>query len=120
VRVSGTGRAEESQQFTRRKLDSLNRNLQDYKGALQKALARTKSKQALIMIDDFYLIHRDVQPDVVDYLHRLLRGTGASMKIGTTPESRLDAERLLQVEDLRRRAKELRADVEAFLLERES
>jgi len=72
------------------------------------------------MIDDFYLIHRDVQPDVVDYLHRLLRGTGASMKIGTTPESRLDAERLLQVEDLRRRAKELRADVEAFLLERES
>jgi hypothetical protein len=83
VRVSGTDRAEESQHFTRRKLDTLNRNLQDYKGALQEALARTKSKQALVMIDDFYLIHRDVQADVVDYLHRLLRGTGASMKIGT-------------------------------------
>jgi hypothetical protein len=33
----------------------------------------------------------------------------------TTPESRLEAERLLRVEDLRRRAKQLRADVEAFL-----
>lgn len=33
----------------------------------------------------------------------------------TTPESRLDAERLLQVEELRLRAKQLRADVEAFL-----
>jgi hypothetical protein len=38
----------------------------------------------------------------------------------TTPESRLEAERLLQVEELRRRAKELRADVEAFLREREA
>ena len=35
----------------------------------------------------------------------------------TTPESRLDAERLLRVEELRLRAKELRADVEAFLRE---
>lgn len=83
VKASGTERAEESQQFTRRKLDTLDRNLQDYKAALQATLARTKSKQALIMIDDFYLIHRDVQPNVVDYLHRLLRGTGAWMKIGT-------------------------------------
>lgn len=37
--------------------------------------------------------------------------------IVTTPESRLDAERLPRVENLRRRAKELRADVEAFLHE---
>ena len=35
----------------------------------------------------------------------------------TTPESRLDAERLLRIEELRLRAKELRADVEAFLRE---
>lgn len=37
--------------------------------------------------------------------------------IVTTPESRLKAEKLLQVEELRHRAKELRADLEAFLRE---
>ena len=83
VSLSGVDQAEENRQFTRRKLDTLDRHLQDYKSALEKALKQTRAKRALVIIDDFYLIHREVQPDVVDYLHRLLRGTNASLKLGT-------------------------------------
>lgn len=35
------------------------------------------------MVDDFYLIERELQPHVIDYLHRLVRGTKAYLKIAT-------------------------------------
>src|SRR5438876_7189659 len=50
--------------------------------------------------------------DVLARIARLRTYAHQFEYVVTTPESRLDAERLLQVEDLRRRAKELRAEVE--------
>jgi hypothetical protein len=57
-------------------------------------------------------------PGAGDVAERIARLRSYAEEFGyvvTTPESRLEAERLLQVEELRRRAKQLRADVEAFL-----
>jgi hypothetical protein len=35
------------------------------------------------IIDDFYLINPEYQPEVIDYLHRLLRDTDLYLKVGT-------------------------------------
>jgi hypothetical protein len=36
-----------------------------------------------VIVDDFYLISPRWQPNVIDYLHRLLRGTDLYLKVGT-------------------------------------
>ena len=37
----------------------------------------------MLFLDDFYFIARQNQPDVIDYLHRLCKGTNMFLKIGT-------------------------------------
>ena len=69
--------------FHSRKLDRLERHLQDYKAALTGTLDASGFKHGALILDDFYLVHPTVQPDVVDYLHRLVRGTSLYLKIGT-------------------------------------
>lgn len=73
---------ETTKTFTSKKLDHLERHLQDYKSGLRSAL-RGAWARAYVLVDDFYLIRKDLQPHVVDYLHRLLRGTDAYLKLGT-------------------------------------
>jgi hypothetical protein len=69
--------------FKERKLDALERHLQDYKGVLQESFAASGKASGAVIVDDFYLFHTSIQPDIVDYLHRLLRGTDMYLKIGT-------------------------------------
>lgn len=71
-----------TQSFVSNKLDQLERHLQDYKRLLRDALRGGRTR-AFILVDDFYLIRRELQPNVVDYLHRLLRGTNYYLKVGT-------------------------------------
>jgi hypothetical protein len=70
-------------EFQNRKLDKLERALSDYKVALQQAIEESSYESAFVLVDDFYLIPRERQPDVIDYLHRLLRGTNLYLKVGT-------------------------------------
>lgn len=65
------------------KLEHLERHLTDFRAAIEDGLTRVKAKHAAVIVDDFYLIAPAVQPDVMDYLHRLVRGTDAYLKIGT-------------------------------------
>lgn len=74
---------ERQSEFKEQKLDHLERFLADYKDALATSLADSKYDSAFILLDDFYLIPRSRQPDVIDYLHRLVRGTNFYLKIGT-------------------------------------
>ncbi|MFW5823687.1 MAG: hypothetical protein ACOCVV_01840, partial [Marinobacter sp.] len=74
---------EKQSEFKEQKLDHLERYLSDYKKSLSEALDKTRYDSAFILLDDFYLIPRSRQPDVIDYLHRLLRGTNFYIKIGT-------------------------------------
>jgi hypothetical protein len=69
--------------FKEQKLDALERHLSDYKQVLAEALAEGPEQTAAVIVDDFYLFHLAVQPDIVDYLHRLLRGTELYLKLGT-------------------------------------
>ena len=59
--------------FKEQKLDALERHLSDYKQVLVEAPAQGPEQTAAVIVDDFYLFHLTVQPDIVDYLHRLLR-----------------------------------------------
>ncbi|BCD99847.1 hypothetical protein [Marinagarivorans cellulosilyticus] len=85
VKLGGkkTKKKEKQREFKEQKLDHLERYLSDYKGALISSLANSKYDSAYILLDDFYLIPRGRQPDVIDYLHRLVRGTDFYIKIGT-------------------------------------
>jgi hypothetical protein len=68
--------------FSSEKIDHLERHLQDYKHTLQRASQKI-GKPILFMVDDYYALHLTFQPDVVDYLHRLVRGLDVYLKIGT-------------------------------------
>lgn len=74
---------ERQSEFKEQKLDHLERYLSDYKEVLSSSLENSKYDSAFIMLDDFYLIPRSRQPDVIDYLHRLVRGTNFYLKVGT-------------------------------------
>lgn len=82
ARLSGKRGKETTKQFTSSKLDHLERHLQDYKTVFRQVL-KSNNTNAYILVDDFYLIQRDTQPNVVDYLHRLLRGTDGYLKLAT-------------------------------------
>lgn len=69
--------------FKQEKLDTLERHFQDYKTVISAAVGSSSNDFAAIIIDDFYLFHRSIQPDIIDYLHRLVRGTELYLKVGT-------------------------------------
>lgn len=76
-------RQERQSEFKAQKLDRLERSLSDFKKALSEALEKSRYDAAFVLLDDFYLIPRSRQPDVIDYLHRVLRGTNYYLKVGT-------------------------------------
>lgn len=70
-------------EFEENKLDTLERHLSDYKTTLIEELHNSKFDTGYVILDDFYLIRKDRQPDVIDYMHRLFRGTDYYLKVGT-------------------------------------
>ncbi len=69
--------------FREEKIAALERYLSDYKKAIEEAIQRSRFERGCVLIDDFYLFPRQYQPDVIDYLHRLLRDTDIYLKIAT-------------------------------------
>lgn len=72
-----------SSNFRERKIDALERHLRDYKDALQESLRGWGDQRIAVLVDDFYLFPRDKQPDIIDYLHRLVRDTNLYLKVAT-------------------------------------
>lgn len=68
--------------FNRKKQDYLERHLPQYKRAIKEAVS-LKDHAVNILLDDYYLVNSSLQPDVIDYLHRLFRDTNLYLKIGT-------------------------------------
>jgi hypothetical protein len=111
-KTEGTGE-DRTSTFKERKLETLERHLQDYKRVIQEAFRATGMKSGAVIIDDFYLFHRDIQPDIADYIHRLLRGTAIYLKLGTIRHRT----RLVR-QDGQTIGFELRQDVEEISLDR--
>lgn len=83
IGASSTTSSARTSTFKEKKLDILERHFQDYKAVISDAIEGSPYDMAAVIIDDFYLFHSTIQPDVVDYLHRLLRGTELYLKLGT-------------------------------------
>jgi hypothetical protein len=85
AKVAGTTQkaSTKTARFRERKIDTLERHLRDYKDAIVATAKEWRSARGCVLVDDFYLIARESQPDVVDYLHRLLRDTDVYLKVAT-------------------------------------
>lgn len=69
--------------FRERKIDALERHLRDYKDGIVEVTVEWHSRRGCVLVDDFYLIPRQWQAEVIDYLHRLLRDTDVYLKVAT-------------------------------------
>lgn len=78
-----TASHEEVREADEEKIRTVETRLADYKSAIQDELASDKCEYSVFIIDDFYLINPEYQPEVIDYLHRLLRDTDLYLKVGT-------------------------------------
>lgn len=116
--VGGKGSFTSSQRimtrFERNKLQHLERHLTDYKKVIEKDLDKVKKREMVLVIDDFYLIPIDVQSDVIDYLHKLLRGVDCHLKVATIRHRTL----LSKDQDGQTIGVELRQDVEDINLDK--
>lgn len=72
-----------SSKFRERKIDVLERHLKDYKQAIEESLKTWGDLHVAVLVDDFYLFPRTNQPDIIDYLHRLVRDTNLYLKVAT-------------------------------------
>lgn len=87
--LSGGGRfgKESSQQISRslpkQKIDHLRLQLTKYKGLVVEISELLNSRPVYLVMDDFYFVVKDVQPDLIDYFHRLTKGTELFLKIAT-------------------------------------
>lgn len=68
--------------FTRTKMEGLQSAVPDYRKLLKLAVESTSAKRATLVLDDFYFIPQDDQPDVLAYLHQLVKGLEIWLKIG--------------------------------------
>lgn len=78
----GISTVKEATETTVEKIAGLQKNLEMYHNLIVEILGEIK-KSMMLFIDDFYFIERQRQPDVIDYIHRLCKGTNMFLKLGT-------------------------------------
>ncbi|WP_152645245.1 hypothetical protein [Kitasatospora griseola] len=66
----------------RSKIDFLHRRVIKYQRTLREVV-ELAGGNGFILLDDMYYIRRANQPEVLDYFHRLFKGTGLWLKVGT-------------------------------------
>ncbi|UED85849.1 P-loop NTPase fold protein [Streptomyces profundus] len=74
---------EEAHETARRsKIDALHRRVIAYQKTLR-GVVELSGGNGFILLDDMYYLKRTSQPEVLDYFHRLFKGTGLWLKVGT-------------------------------------
>lgn len=80
---SSSTETDEFKESTRRsKTDFLHRRVLEYQTTLRKIVALAGAN-GFVMLDDLYYIKKAHQPDVLDYFHRMFKGSGLWLKVGT-------------------------------------
>ncbi|MBU0983396.1 MAG: hypothetical protein KKA42_05970 [candidate division Zixibacteria bacterium] len=65
------------------KLASLRTEISRYQDIFTKASKLMSAKPIFLILDDFYFIPKAIQPDLLDYFHRLTKGTPLFLKVAT-------------------------------------
>ncbi len=76
-----TNRRVESE-YSSRKIESLHRNIMRYKQMFQD-IAAASGGDAFLLLDDLYHIRQSDQAEMIDYFHRVAKGSSLWLKIGT-------------------------------------
>jgi hypothetical protein len=79
-RTAATTEMQEAYQHS--KTDFLHRNILKYQ-RLFRQLSKLSSGDSFLFLDDLYHIRRSDQPQVIDYFHRIAKGSNLWLKIGT-------------------------------------
>lgn len=69
-------------QFKRTKMEGLQSTVPEYRKMLKQAIDSITAKRATLVLDDLYFIPQDDQPDVLAYLHQLVKGLEIWLKVG--------------------------------------
>jgi hypothetical protein len=69
-------------EYTSKKIEALHRNIMRYQN-LFKELTVLANGPAYLLLDDLYHLRLQDQPEVIDYFHRIAKGTNLWLKIGT-------------------------------------
>jgi hypothetical protein len=75
-------RSRVTEESRRSKVDFLHRHVIDYQN-LFRQIADASDGDAFLFLDDLYHIRKSDQPDVVDYFHRIAKGSRLWLKMGT-------------------------------------
>lgn len=65
------------------KLDYLKKNIPFIKKLVNELSSEIGNKKIYLIFDDFYFIPKSIQPDFIDYFHRLTKDTSLFLKIAT-------------------------------------
>jgi hypothetical protein len=65
------------------KITYLRIELQKYKKLIISISSLFSNQPIFLVLDDFYFVPKSIQPDLVDYFHRLTKGTSLFLKIAT-------------------------------------
>lgn len=72
-----------SRSVPRDKLTYLKIQLPTFKQLIRRAAESMEEDAIFLILDDFYFVAKDIQPDCIDYFHRLTKDTPLYLKIGT-------------------------------------
>lgn len=75
--------------FVRTKLEGLQQEATEFREALHKAVRASGNRGVIVILDDFYFIRKENQPDVLSYLQQVVKNLGIWLKIGAV-EHRLN------------------------------
>lgn len=72
-----------SRSLPREKIDYLRLELTKYKDLIVSIASLFEAKPIFLVMDDLYFVVKDTQPELIDYFHRLTKGTNLFLKIAT-------------------------------------
>jgi hypothetical protein len=87
ARNSDTDISQKSDEYVSRKIEALHRNIMRYKDLFRK-MSTLADGPVFLLLDDLYHIRLSDQADVLDYLHRIAKGSNLWIKVGTIRHSR--------------------------------
>ncbi|MCZ7580880.1 MAG: hypothetical protein M5U21_08685 [Fimbriimonadaceae bacterium] len=65
------------------KLNQLRLNIEGYKEIIELVSRALGERPLFLILDDFYFVPKSVQPEFIDFFHRLTKGTDLFLKIAT-------------------------------------
>jgi AAA+ ATPase superfamily predicted ATPase len=83
VQTTRSKSKEVNKTVTRNKLDFLRIELPNYKTLINTMSLLFKNQPIFLILDDFYFVNMDTQPELIDYFHRLSKDTPLYLKVAT-------------------------------------